>query len=69
VQQPILWLVTTVKKCSCFFKIPLGNFLVKFSDVEKLAESNITPMHETEGAEKMPVLQFVSWKLPGVMES
>jgi hypothetical protein len=39
------------KKMLLFFQNPMGNFLVKFTDVEKLAESNITPMHETEGAE------------------
>ena len=39
------------KKMILLFQNILGNFLVKFTDVEKLAESNITPMHETEGAE------------------
>lgn len=39
------------KKMILLFQNQLGNFLVKFTDVEKLAESNITPMHETEGAE------------------
>jgi hypothetical protein len=40
------------KKMLLFFQNSMGNFMLKFSDVEKLAESNITPMHETEGAEK-----------------
>ncbi len=39
------------KKMILLFQNPLGNFLVKFTNVEKLAESNITPMHETEGTE------------------
>ena len=39
------------KKMYLFFQNPMGNFMVKFSDVEKLAESNITPMYETESAE------------------
>ncbi len=39
------------KRKTLFFQNPSGNFMIKFSDVEKLAESNITPMHETESAE------------------
>ena len=39
------------KKMLLFYQNPTGNYLLKFSEVEKLAENNITPMHETESAE------------------
>lgn len=39
------------KRKTLFFQNPSGNFMINFSDIEKLAESNITPMHETESAE------------------
>lgn len=39
------------KKMILFFQNPTGNYMLKFLEAEKLAESNITPMHETESAE------------------
>lgn len=40
------------KKMLIFFQNPMGNFLLKFSNAEKMADSKITPMHETESAEQ-----------------
>ncbi len=39
------------KKMNLYFQNPIGNFLLKFSDTDNLANSNITPMYETESAE------------------
>lgn len=39
------------KKKVLLFQNPQGNFRVKFSDLEKLDETSITPMHETESSE------------------
>ena len=39
------------KKMILFFQNPTGNYMLNFLDAEKLAESNITPMHESESAE------------------
>ena len=39
------------KKMLLFFQNPMGNFLLKFSDAEKMTDSKITPMHETESDE------------------
>jgi hypothetical protein len=39
------------KKMNLYFQNPMGNFMLKFSDAENLANSNITPMYETESAD------------------
>ncbi len=53
------------KKMILLFQNPLGNFLLKFSEIEKMAESKITPMHETETAENNVRIAICKFEVAG----
>jgi hypothetical protein len=53
------------KKMLMFFQNPMGSFMLKFSDIEKMAESKITPMHETETTESNARIAICKFEVTG----
>lgn len=52
------------KKMILLFQNPQGNFRIKFSELEKLDESDMTPMHETEVSETIARIAICKLSVP-----